>query len=64
MLEGPTLKLFNNYPTNRKQHVELDDTKSKTLKINTGVPQVSVLGPLLFIIYINDISHSNEMFNL
>ena len=62
-LKGPTLKLSISYLTDRKQYVELDDIKSKTLKISTGVPQRSVLGPLLFLIYINDISHSSEMFN-
>ena len=53
-LEGPTQKLFNSYLTNKKQYVELGDIKSKTLKISTGFPQWSILGPLLFIIYINE----------
>ena len=61
-LKGPTLKLFNSYLTNSKQYVELGDIKSKTLNISTGVPQESILGPLLFIIYINDISQSSEVF--
>ena len=62
-LEGHTLKLFNSYLTNRKQYIELGDIKSKTLNISTGIPQGSILMPLLFIIYINDISQSSEMFN-
>ena len=57
------LELFNSYLTNRKQYIELGDIKSKTLNISTGIPQGSILGPLLFIIYINDISQSSEMFN-
>ncbi len=46
------LKLFQNYLTNRKQFVEINDVKSDTLILKTGVPQGSILGLLLFIIYI------------
>ena len=62
-LESPALKVSNSYLLNKNQYVELGYIKSKTLKISIGVPNWSVLGPLLFIIYPNDISQSSEMLN-
>ncbi len=50
-ITGFAYKLMKSYITNRKQYVEIDGTKSELLNISTGVPQGSILGPLLFIIY-------------
>ena len=63
-VSGMSNSLIKNYLTNRKQFVEFDGVKSDMLNISTGVPQGSVLGPLLFIIYLNDISKASEIFKL
>ena len=60
---GPALNIMKSYLTDRKQYVEFKSIVSTQSRIITGVPQGSILGPLLFIIYINDISEASTLFN-
>ena len=63
-LSDNALKLNESYLTNRKQWVKLGSTKSDFESIHQGVPQGSILGPVLFKIFINDIFHFVESCNL
>ena len=59
-IRGNPLRWFENYLYNRNQDVKIGDTISTRKTIICGIPQGSTLGPLIFLLYINDLPNCSS----
>ena len=63
-IKGRANEWFKSYLSDRKQYMDIFDVQSPLENVSCGVPQGSILGPILFLVYMNDINYSSKLFTL
>ena len=59
-IQGPALSWLTSFVSGRRQRVEVGSAVSTPVCLEAGVPQGAILSPLLFLVYMNDISHATS----